>query len=320
MTDMDLWMNQEQQMEQRPAATLVAFASLLALPSMELEQVVHQELANNPALELVEADVCTCCGNMRNDGICYFCLEDERYNLESEQSITSLDSMPDEDFDLFSIVAAPRTLAEELTEIAHAALPKDDHFIVDFLIGSLDDNGMLTIQIGDAVRTLGVPPQRVRDALSTLQRLGPPGVGARDAQECILLQLERLEASEHAHPLARGIIENHLKDLAQGRYVEIAQTLGAHTDDVIEARDYIRDHLRPFPVLRDGGEGTQVVDTSYATPDVLIRKDENDEDGFEVDVVESRRFGLRISPMYRDLAQSLRRGEAEGISRDERHH
>src|SRR5258708_36239306 len=94
MTDMELWMNQEQQMEQRPAATLVAFASLLALPSMELEQVVHQELANNPALELVEADVCPRCGNMRNDGICYFCLEDERYNLESEQSITSLDSIP----------------------------------------------------------------------------------------------------------------------------------------------------------------------------------------------------------------------------------
>src|SRR5262249_25441290 len=198
----------------------VAFASLLALPSWELEQVMHQELANNPALELAEADICPRCGNMRNDGVCYFCLDEDRFDLDGER-VRGGEAIVDEDFDLFSVVAAPRTLAEDLTEVAHAAIPKEDYFIAEFLIGSLDDNGMLSIQIGDAVRSLGITPQRVREVLGVLQRLGPPGVGARDAQECLLLQLERLEAAGESHPLVRLIIESHLKDLAQGRYVEI---------------------------------------------------------------------------------------------------
>jgi RNA polymerase sigma-54 factor len=321
MTNMELWTNQEQQMEQRPAATLVAFASLLALPSWELEQAMHQELASNPALELSESDICPRCGNLRNDGICYFCLEQDRYDMDIERQRSAEINTMDEEFDLFNIVAAPRTLSEEMTELAHAALPKEDHFIAEFLIGSLNDNGLLDIQIGDAVRTLGIPPQRVREILSTLQRLGPPGVGARDAQECLLLQLERLEAMGEANPLARQIIESHLKDLAQGRYVEITQALGTTPDQVIEARDFIRDHLRPFPILRGGDfEGAQVVDTSYATPDVIIRRDPNSGDEFTVEVIESRKFALRISPMYRDIAQAIRRGDQEGINDDERRH
>jgi RNA polymerase sigma-54 factor len=322
MSNMELWTNTEQQMEQRPAATLVAFASLLALPSWELEQAMHQEIANNPALELVESDVCPRCGNSRNDGVCYFCLEQERFDFEGEQSYAASEPVvTDEEFDLFSIVAAPRTLAEELTELAHAALAREDHFIADFLIGSLNDNGMLDIQIGDAVRTLGIQPQRVREILATIQRLGPPGVASRDAQECLLLQIERLEAADEAHPLARAIIENHLKDLAQGRYVEISQALDATTEQVMEARDFIRDHLRPYPILKGGeAEGAQVVDTSYATPDVIIRKDINNPEEFTIEVMESRRFALRISPMYREIAQTLRRGDNEGISEDERRH
>ncbi len=322
MTNMELWTNQEQQMEQRPAATLVAFASLLALPSWELEQTMHQELANNPALELTETDICPRCGNPRNDGICYFCLDQDRYAMERDQFRVADAASAEDEFDLFSIVAAPKTLSEEMSEMAHAAVPKDDLFIAEFLIGSLNDNGMLDIQIGDAVRALGVPPSRVRETLSLLQRLGPPGVGARDAQECLLLQLERLEAIGEANALARPILENHLKDLAQGRYVEITQALGTTTEEVLAARDFIRDHLRPFPILRGGSdiEGAQVVDTSYATPDVLIRQDPNSEDEFVVEVIESRKFALRISPMYRDLAQSIRRGDNEGISDDERRH
>src|SRR5262249_23948527 len=131
MTNMEIWTSQEQQMEQRPAATLVAFASLLALPSWELEQAKHEELTNNPALELAESDICPRCGNLRLDGVCYFCLEEARFDLEEEQRHGVEASYNEEDFDLFSIVAAPRTLPEEMTELVHAALPNDDLFIAD---------------------------------------------------------------------------------------------------------------------------------------------------------------------------------------------
>src|SRR5690349_19823503 len=122
MTNMELWTNQEQQMEQRPAATLVAFAFLLALPSWELEQTMHQELASNPALELSESDICPRCGNPRNDSICYFCLDQERFTLEREQFRGVDAGSAEDEFDLFSIVAAPRSLSEEMSEMAHAAI------------------------------------------------------------------------------------------------------------------------------------------------------------------------------------------------------
>src|SRR5690349_1932313 len=134
MANMELEMNVEQQMEQRPSATLIMFASLLALSSVELEQTMRTELIDNPALELVEVDICPRCGNACNEGVCYFCLDQE-----SPRSNESSGSIHDDEFDLFSIVVAPRTLAEELTELAHTAIPKEDHFIAEFLIGGLND-------------------------------------------------------------------------------------------------------------------------------------------------------------------------------------
>jgi len=318
---MDMWTGQDQQMDQRPAATLVTFASLLALPSWRLEQTMHEELSQNPALELQEADICPRCGSPRNDGVCYFCLDQDR--IDPEEAFHNLESgRPlEEDFDLFSVVAAPRTLAEELTELMHAALPRDDHFIADFLIGSLDDSGLLSVQVGDVVHTLGVTSARVKEVLSLLQKLGPPGVGARDAQECLMLQIDRLDDMMEVPPLVRPIIESHLKDLAQGRYVEMGQMLGSTADNVIAARDFIREHLRPFPIISGSdSDGAQVVDTAYATPDVVIRKGVSEEEEFVVEVIESRRFALRISPAYRQLAQTIRHGKSEVINDDERRH
>jgi RNA polymerase sigma-54 factor len=280
-------------------------------------------LINNPALELVEADICSRCGNARNDDVCYFCLDQERSDFDQESTLNSRASRSanDEEFDMFSIVVAPRTLAEELTELAHTAVAKQDHFIAEYLIAGLADNGMLDIQIGDAVRTLGVETQRVREVLAVLQRLSPPGTFARDPQECLLLQLERLDAASIPRFLATLIIESHMVDLAQGRYLKIAQALRISLGQVMEVREFIRDHLRPFPILSIGeSEGTQVVDTSYVTPDVIIREDVNSADGFTIEIIESRRFALRVSPIYREMVQSLRRDDADGISDDERRH
>ncbi len=321
MLEMELNITQELVMDQRPSATLVMFAHLLALPNWELEQAMNMELTNNPALELSEVDMCPHCGNIRTDGVCFSCLERNNSPLENRPNDDRGQDSDKEDFDLFSFVAAPRTLAEELTELAHITLPKRDQFIAEFLIGSLKDNGMLDIQIGDAVRALGVQPQRVREVLSSLQHMVAPGILARDAQECLLLQLERIQPSTDIGSLALPIIENHLSALARGQYAIIAQALHTSIDQVIAARDFIRDYLRPFPVLNSSANGgARIVDIAYTLPDVIIRNDSNHPDEFTVEITRSRCLALCISPIYRELAQSLRHGNPAGISEDERHH
>jgi RNA polymerase sigma-54 factor len=320
MANMEFSMQLTQRMEQRPTPSLIMFAALLALPNLELEQTMRLELTDNPALEMIELDICLRCSSARNDGVCYFCLEQAQQGTDRE-SLDNRTANNDDVFDLFSVVAAPRTLAEDLTELAHLAIPNADHFIAEFLIGGLKDNGMLDSQIGDAVRLFAITPQRVREVLSILQRIGPPGTFARDTQECMLLQLERLEIAGANTVLARPIIENHLKDLAKARYANIARALETTIDEVMTTRDFIRKHLRPFPMLgQRESEGEQVSTVGYTSPDVVIRKDDNIVDEFTIEIVESRRFALRVSPIYRDMNQALRSGNPNGLTDEEGKH
>jgi RNA polymerase sigma-54 factor len=104
-------------------------------------------------------------------------------------------------------------------------------------------------------------------------------------------------------------------DLGEHRYGVISQALGITYDDVVAARDFMRQHLRPFPLERTG-ENVNTTDTSYLMPDVIIREES---DQLVAEVVESRRFYLRLNPLYQELAQAMLRGQQD-ISHEEREH
>lgn len=314
---------QDMRMTQRPSPTLVAFTQILALSTYALQQTIHSEIESNPALDLTEAEICMRCGSTLIRGLCPECMrrdaEDERM-LASERPVTA-----DESFDLLSVVAAPRGLEESLLAELESALPAEDHPIARFLVGNLDEKGFLTIGLGDVVRTLGVKPQRARHVLELLQTVGPAGAGARDARECLLLQMDRLEARGGGHPLARRIIEEHFSELGQGQHTLIAQALKIPLDEVMAARDFIRNTLRPFPIpdFNSAEPWTQPTSAPYVTPDVIIWHTPDGPEEFAVEVVESKRFKMRIHPMYRQLAKRMSEGlldEDHALSTEEREH
>ncbi len=158
-------------------------------------------------------------------------------------------------------------------------------------------------------------PARIEMILRKLQDLGPAGVGARNVQECLLLQIERLERQALTNPHIRAIVADYWFDLGEHRYGAIAQAMGISYDDVVLARDFMRQHLRPFPLER-ASDGAGSADTSYLMPDVIIRE-ENDR--LVAEVVESRRYYLRLSPLYQELSQAITRGQQE-ITQEEREH
>lgn len=319
--DMSMDMSMAPQMQMKASPALIALNNMLILSTMELQHMIQQEIEENPALELNEAEEehCPRCGRPFSGGTCMFCLQEDMRTLEAERDDYTGPSMEDEDFDPLLLVAMPASLSETLLRDLHASLPHEDHFIADYLVGSLDEQGFLATTIDQVASTLGVDEARVEDVLQKLQDLGPVGVGARDVPECLLLQLQRLHQEQVSHPYVEQIIKQHWHDLGEHRYGAIAQALSIAYDDVVDARDFIRQHLRPYPLERVGNDSlVSPSQTTYLSPDVIIR--ENEDGKLVAEVVESQRYFLRMNPLYQDLARQATRGAGMGVSAEEKDH
>jgi len=261
------------QVELRPTAALVAYAQLLAVSSGEVERLVERELLDNPALERVERA--------------------ERLDPPVAQRLPGCVAEP-----------AAREPADEpglLAQIARdarASLPREDQAALDFLLGSIDDRGFLTVDPEVVARAVGAPPQRVHAVHALLRELGPLGFASRDVRECLAVQLDRLDADPQLVALARSLVASSLGDLAAGRYGVLARRLGVDRARIVAARDLIRARLRPFPVfdapLRRGHEPP-------SAPDIVIEVDPDDPTELRVALTEEHRFALRVSPLYDGL-------------------
>lgn len=319
MMDMSMGMQMTPQMQMKASPALIALNNMLIMSTLDLQQMIQQELEDNPALELNEAeeDLCQRCGRPFSGSTCMFCLQEDMRTIEADRDDYT-GPMEDDEFDPLMLVAAPPSLGESLLRDLRASLSHDDHFIAEFLIGSLDDQGYLEITLDDVAQTLGIDLERAERVLRKLQEVGPVGVGARDVPECLLLQLRRLEQDGITHPYVEQIIRQHWIDLGEHRYGAIAQVLGIGYDDVVGARDFIRQYLRPYPLERGNSDGTiSPTQTTYLTPDVIIREEEGK---LVAEVVESQRYFLRLNPLYQELARQAVRGNEAAVTVEEKDH
>lgn len=176
----------------------------------------------------------------------------------------------DEDGDFRDIQAAGTSLREHLLwQLGLMQLPRRDLLLVQCLIEALDDDGYLTQSLEELGEVL--PPEleidedELRLALTLLHSLDPTGVGARNPQECLALQLAALEESE-TRTLALKIVRQHL-DLLAGRDFARLKKLTGCDDDALRAAQALIRSLNPRP-----GAQYAATDTRYITPDVVVRK------------------------------------------------
>jgi len=308
-----------QHMEMRPSPSLIAFAEILQLTGVELQAAIRQAAAENPALEVTESEWCPACGDpLRRDGTCLRCSRGEDLAGAAARDVAEAD---DEDSDRFARVADQMDLAEHVLAELAVVLDREDMPIAEFLVGELDDRGFLGTPLDVVAASVEVPLAHVERVLTALQSVGPLGLGARDVRECLLLQLDRWSELGVTDPLARRIVEEHLNDLGHGRYAQIARALGVGHEAVVAARDFIRDHLRPYPVAEavDLALWEQQAGASAISPDVIVRL--TADGALHIDVVESRRFHLSISPLYRRYAERIEAGRPiENLTSSEQRH
>jgi len=316
MMDMSMGMNLLPQQQMKASPALIALNNMLVLSTQDLQQLVQAELEQNPALDQMESEesLCSRCGRPLSGVTCIYCLHEDLKLAESERDDAAA-APTDDDFDPLLAVAAPTSLHEVVQRDLHVSLPANDHPIADYLVGSLDERGFLDGNLDEIATMMRTTPEHIEQVLLKLQEFGPAGLGARNVQECLLIQLNRLERRGISNPHLQAIVSDYWFDLGEHRYGAIAQALGISYEEVVAARDFMRQHLRPFPLERTG-ETVNTSDTSYLTPDVIIREES---DQLIAEVVESRRFYLRLNPLYQELAQAMLRGQQD-ISYEEREH
>lgn len=269
--------------------------AILQMSAMELSDVIAEEMLENPVLEIAEKT---------EDG------PDQTEQIEEPR-----DSKELEDFfdwaDYFSngmekkseqVVADEKTpfevflqnnvsLHEHLEMQLNLGVRGDvAKKIGNYLLGCIDDNGYLCSTTQEAALALGVSEEAVAQVLQLIQTFDPVGVGARNLQECLILQLAQKEIDSE---LIKNIIMDYLPDVAAGRYKAIGEKLGCTPSEVQRAVDVIRT-LDPKPGCAFGKE-----ESTYITPDITVERVNGN---YVILVNDSNTPQLTISSYYRSVA------------------
>src|ERR1700730_9102647 len=328
--ELDLGQDYSQNQTMKVSPRLVAANYILELSSQELQQQIATELSEHPALELVEVPTCRVCGTELQGSICPRCIQRQKTGTSStygpEDHSSPYDDPPegrtrgpdDEEFDPLTRVASEQTLAEKLLMDMGAALPDEDMPIAEYLVGSLDEKGYLAVKLEDVAYELDVSLDTVRAVLRVLQAQEPVGIGARNLRECLSIQIEHLEERGLTQPYALEIVTQYLTELGEHKFGRIAHDLKISQQEVSDVWEFVKTKLNPHPAHGFSSTNSSDRDTRamYVIPDVLISKGP---DEFEVEVVESRRFQLRVNPMYTRLSADLQRSSAL-MNPDEKRH
>ena len=329
---LSLGQNMQMAQKQVLAPRMIQSMEILQLPIIALQERIEQEMEDNPVLDQIEpteeeetiaaetespdapADgerelVVDDTSNQEDDFERLLNMTEnlpDDYEEQSRPSRGQIEAEGDRRHDqMANMVARPESLQDYLDhQLSWFDLDDDTRRMADRIIYNLDSNGYLKSPLedlippppadlnGDAATWRAEQLKLAEKALAVVQRLDPPGVGARNLKECLLLQLtpgllfyEELQV----------LIEHHLEDLENNRLPLISKKTGFSIETIQEAWEDLRT-LKPKP-------GADFTETSApaVTPDVFVEKDDHGK--YEVHLEDGDLPSLYISPYYRKLLQ-----------------
>ncbi|WP_160136368.1 RNA polymerase factor sigma-54 [Chryseobacterium sp. c4a] len=298
---------------QKLAPQQIQLMKLIQLHTLEFEEELERELEENPALEIAKED-------SKEDE--YSSLEDAYQDEGTESIETDFDvneylyddepsyktassnySPDDEEFDNESLLTEGQSLYDYLTEQIHLVnISKEDLKIAEYLIGNLDTDGYLRREIKSIVDDLAfsqgiyTTKEKVDDILENyVQKLDPPGVGARGLQECLLLQIEKKVSFDKAVSLAANILRFQFDALTNKHYNKIIQKYDIEEDDLKDALDEIS---KLSPKVGGNFDTQTITINQEIIPDFVIQV----KDGQVIPMLNSKNAPtLRVSEEYKDI-------------------
>lgn len=192
-----------------------------------------------------------------------------------------------------------------LQQLRLAELSRSQFTIAEMIIGNIDERGYLQSSVDELAFSTNITKDKIDTVLAIIQTFHPPGVGARDLRECLMLQLER---TGQQNTLEYAIVKDHLETLGRRRFPEIAKALGTDASSVQQAAERIS-HLEPHP-----GREFLPEDNQYIVPEIFVQKAG---DEFVVNTNNDYMPHLRISNAYKDLmSQGSSTNEVRDYIRD----
>lgn len=250
----------------QPRASMLQFMSLLPLPAGDLESLVARAVEDNPALDRGVGWACATCGRFCRAARCESC------------------SRTSHRIDL----AATEDWRDSLRNQSRLEVPRDLLPVLDAVIDSLDDRGLLT----ELPPGVAADHSHVAAVLTTIRSVGPPGVGASSAVECVRLQAEALVSDGRADPILMEMVDGWLPATAERHWAEIATGLGVTQQRVRDAATTLTTLTRPYVSLAqaEGRSGPADVEFSLLDGRRLVAS-----------VVDAVGLGLRVADDFGDL-------------------
>jgi RNA polymerase sigma-54 factor len=234
----------QQKLLQKLSPQQIQVIKLLEIPTLQLEQRIKKELEENPVLEL-ESDAPENSDD-NNDSDTDQNNEDDEFSYddylnEEDDDIpsykTSSNNYSKDDKYVEIPFSVGTTFHENLREqLSMISLSEEDRQLAEYIIGNIDDDGYLRrdlMSISDDLAfnlNMEVPEEKLEEILKVIQQLDPPGIGARDLRECLLLQLNRKKNG--SHDLAHSIVKDYFDEFTRKHYDKIRKKLDLSDDEL----------------------------------------------------------------------------------------
>ncbi len=286
-------------LSQRLSPQQIQMIKLLELPTIQLEQRIKQEIEENIVLEELQPV------NEDNEpqqiSVEEYLHEDDTPSYKSRINNYSKDEKQRPVF-----LSGGRTLQEFLIEqLGYRNLSEREFTIAQFLVGSLDEDGYLRrdlVSLSDDMAfmlSMDVSTDELESVLKIVQQMEPTGVGARNLQECLVLQLDQLPRLNRHQRIARKLLSSYFEEFTKKHYEKLILRLQISEDEFREVIAEIR-HLTPKPsnLYAEGGTDT----TPYIIPDFILTYQEG---VFDLSLNSSNIPDVKISRKYVEMIRSM---------------
>jgi RNA polymerase sigma-54 factor len=313
---------QSQKLLQKLSPQQIQLMKLLQLPTIALEQRIKEEMELNPALEEGSEDDEDPKDEFENEEI------EETTTEENQRDDFSLtDYMDDDEGASYKLKANNTSPDEERREIPFSVgltfqdmlesqlgmknLDDREYQIADYLIGNIDDDGYMRRDLSSIVddiafsQNIHTTEEELLELLKVIQDFDPAGVGARDLQECLLIQLRRKEVQTYIVELATEVVEKQMEEFSKKHYDKIARKLEIDDETLREViQEILKLNPRPGNSMADGQKSHQQV-----IADFIISNDEGD----LVLTLNSRNApDLKVSKAYMEMLEQYSKGKDKG--------
>jgi len=293
-----------QTLSQKLSPQQIQFIKLLQVPTMELETRIEEELEANPALEEGQDEIDEPATDEefeeRNEYDEEISFEEYLQDDYAGYKMQGDGNNPDDE-DREMPIATSTTLTDQLhDQLGFLRLDERQLKIGQQLIGSIDNDGYIRRELEAILNDLAFSQNietdidELEEILRKVQTFDPPGIAARNLQECLLLQLERRHDHTEEINIAIRIIEDCFADFTKKHYDKISKRLNIEDEELLKSAVGVITKLNPKP----GGSSGGMMKTQYLLPDFILT---NSNGKLELTLNSRNAPELRISRSYSDM-------------------